>query len=119
MASESGHPDACLLLDVYHIFKGGSEFTGLKLINGRAMHVMHINDYPADPPRESMNDRDRVYPGDGIAPLDDILQTLRDTGFTGMLSLELFNEQYYKQEPVTVIETGIQKIDAAVRSAMS
>lgn len=118
VASESGHPDACLLLDVYHIYKGGSDFSGLKLINGRAMHVMHINDYPAAPPRETIGDRDRVYPGDGIAPLDEILKTLRDTGFTGMLSLELFNDEYYQQEPATVIETGIQKIDAAVRSAL-
>lgn len=118
VASESGHPDACLLLDVYHIYKGGSDFAGLKLINGRAMHVMHINDYPADPPRESIGDRDRVYPGDGVAPLDDILKTLRDTGFTGMLSLELFNDEYYRQEPATVIATGIQKIDATVRSAL-
>jgi sugar phosphate isomerase/epimerase len=118
VAAECGHPDACLLLDVYHIYKGGSPFTGLRMINGRAMHVMHINDYPADPPRETIGDRERVYPGDGIAPLNDILQTLRDTGFTGMLSLELFNDEYYKQEPATVVETGIRKIDAAVRSAL-
>lgn len=118
VASECGHPDACLLLDVYHIYKGGSPFTGLRMINGRAMHVLHINDYPADPPRETIGDRDRVYPGDGIAPLNDILRTLRDTGYTGMLSLEVFNEEYYKQEPAAVVETGIRKIDAAVRSAL-
>ena len=48
VAVESGHPKACLLPDVYHIFKGGSDFTGLKLINGAAIHVFHVNDYPAD-----------------------------------------------------------------------
>jgi sugar phosphate isomerase/epimerase len=118
VATESGHPDACLLLDVYHIFRGGSDFNGLNIINGKAMHVMHINDYPAEPEREKMGDKDRVYPGDGVAPLDEILSTLIETGYTGMLSLELFNPDYYKQDPAIVIQTGISKIDKAVISAV-
>jgi len=118
VASESGHPDACLLLDVYHIFRGGSDFNGLRLINGRAMHVMHINDYPAEPEREQMGDKDRVYPGDGVAPLDEILGILTATGFTGMLSLELFNPDHYKRPVEEVMQTGIAKIDQAVTSAI-
>jgi len=118
VATESGHPNACLLLDVYHIFRGGSDFNGLNLINGKAMHVMHINDYPAEPEREKMGDKDRVYPGDGVAPLNQILSTLKETGYTGMLSLELFNPTYYKQKPESVIQTGIAKIDKAVLSAV-
>src|SRR5205814_9253735 len=50
VAIESGHPDACVLPDVYHLYKGGSGFTGLKLLNSAAVHVFHMNDYPASPP---------------------------------------------------------------------
>ena len=50
VAIESGHPKACVLPDVYHLYKGGSDFAGLKLLNGAAMHVFHMNDYPAEPP---------------------------------------------------------------------
>ena len=77
---ESGHPKACLLGDVYHIYKGGSDFAGLKTISAAAMPVLHMNDYPADPPREKIADRDRVMPGDGIAPLPQILRCLRENG---------------------------------------
>ena len=76
VAVESGHADACLLPDVYHIYKGGSDFHGLKLINGRRVHVFHVNDYPAEPPRETIGDADRVYPGDGIAPLNQIFSDM-------------------------------------------
>src|SRR5262249_33679524 len=69
VAMECGHPKACLLPDVYHLYKGGSDFTGLKLLSGTAMHVFHLNDYPAQPTREQIQDKDRIYPGDGIAPL--------------------------------------------------
>ncbi|MFZ5832020.1 MAG: sugar phosphate isomerase/epimerase family protein, partial [Planctomycetota bacterium] len=75
VAIEAGHPDACLLLDAYHIYKGGSSFDSLRLLNGAAMHVFHINDYPAEPPRETITDGDRIYPGDGVAPLVDLVET--------------------------------------------
>ena len=69
IAAWSGHPKAGLLLDVYHMFRGGSPFEGLALLNGRSIVMFHVNDYPADPPRERFEDRHRVYCGDGIAPL--------------------------------------------------
>jgi sugar phosphate isomerase/epimerase len=118
IAIESGHPDACLLLDAYHIYKGGSDFTGLKQLNGAAMHLFHMNDYPADPPRETIGDADRIYPGDGIAPLPSIVRDLHATGFRGALSLELFNRQYWQQDALTVAKTGLEKMRAVVRKAM-
>lgn len=117
VAIESGHPDACLLPDVYHIYKGGSDFAGLKLVEGTSIHCFHINDYPAEPPRDTIGDKDRVYPGDGVAPLGEILQTLAATGFTGTLSLELFNRDYWQQDPAEVARTGLEKMKQAVSAA--
>ena len=65
VAIESGHRQACLLPDVYHIYKGGSDFAGLKLLHADTIQVFHVNDYPAEPPREKIGDADRVYPGEG------------------------------------------------------
>lgn len=119
VAIESGHKDACLLPDVYHIYKGGSEFEGLKMVAGSSIHCFHVNDYPADPPRSEIADKHRVYPGDGIAPLNDIFQTLAATGFSGALSLELFNPEYWKQDPAQVVKTGLEKTKAAVARAFA
>jgi 2-keto-myo-inositol isomerase len=115
---ESGHPKACLLPDVYHIYKGGSDFNGLKLLSARAIQVFHLNDYPADPPRETIGDRDRVYPGDGIAPLSQILRDLRANGSRAVLSLELFNPTYWQQDPLQVAKTGLAKMKTAVEKAL-
>jgi sugar phosphate isomerase/epimerase len=114
---ESGHPKACLLPDVYHIYKGGSDFNGLKLLSARAIAVFHLNDYPADPPREAIRDRDRIYPGDGIAPLTQILCDLRANNNGAVLSLELFNPALWKQDPLTVAKTGLAKMKTAVNKA--
>jgi sugar phosphate isomerase/epimerase len=119
VAVESGHPDACLLPDVYHIFKGGSDFNGLKLLGPQAIHVFHMNDYPAAPPRKEMNDSHRVYPGDGVAPIGKILRTLRDNGCRCVLSLELFNRDYWKQDPMVVAKTGLEKMRTSVAKAFA
>jgi 2-keto-myo-inositol isomerase len=119
VAIDAGHPKACILADVYHMYKGGSRFEGLALLSGTSMHCLHVNDYPADPPRERINDANRVYPGDGIAPLNLIFHTLRHIGYTGWLSLELFNRDYWKQSPQKVAQTGIEKLRASVRRAFA
>jgi 2-keto-myo-inositol isomerase len=118
VAIESGHPQACILADVYHLYKGGSGHSGVRALNGATMHVFHVNDYPAAPPRETITDADRVYPGDGVAPLDRLFRDLRDIGYRGTLSLELFNETYYRQDALTVAKTGLEKTRAAVRKAL-
>jgi sugar phosphate isomerase/epimerase len=116
--AESGHPDACTVLDVFHIYTGGSDFTGLAVFDGAMLQVFHMNDYPAQPPREKAADADRIYPGDGIAPITDILRTLRRIGFRGWLSLELFNRKYYAQDPFVVAKTGLEKLQAAAAKAL-
>jgi sugar phosphate isomerase/epimerase len=113
-----GRRDASILVDLFHVYKGGSDFNGLTQISCGTLHVIHVNDYPANPPRAKISDSYRVYPGDGIAPLGQIFRDLRDGGFKGYLSLELFNRDYWRQSPVKVARLGIEKTRAAVRAAM-
>jgi sugar phosphate isomerase/epimerase len=119
VAIESQHPQACILTDVYHLYKGGSDHSGLRLLSAAALPLMHVNDYPANPPRDTIGDGDRVYPGDGIAPLTTIFRDLRAIGFQGVLSLELFNETYWQQDPLTVAKTGLEKTRAAVERSLA
>jgi sugar phosphate isomerase/epimerase len=119
VAIESGHPNACILVDVYHLHKGGSGFTGLKQLGPAALQVFHMNDYPANPPREKITDADRVYPGDGVAPLAAMLRDLHALGFRGLLSLELFNRGYWKQDALVVAKTGLEKMRAVVKKALT
>ena len=117
VAVESGQPNACILPDVFHLYKGGSGFTGLNLLGGRALGIFHINDYPAKPVRAEIKDEHRVYPGDGVAPLGQLLRDLYAIGYRGMISLELFNRDYWKQDAALVARTGLEKMRAVVRKA--
>lgn len=118
IAAGAQHPDACILLDVYHMYKGGCDFSNVDLVPVQKMHCLHMNDYP-DMPRNKIGDADRVYPGDGIAPLSKILKTFISNGFTGALSLELFNRDYWKRPAEEVAKVGLEKMKTAVSSATS
>ena len=112
VAMETGNRDACVLVDVYHLYKGGSDINGIALLGPSAIQVVHMNDYPADPPREKIDDSLRVYPGDGIAPVVEILTLLQKTGGRKVLSLELFNRKYWAEDALTVAKAGLAKMKA-------
>lgn len=115
---ECGRPDALILPDVYHMYKGGSDVAGLRMIDGRIIEVFHLNDYPANPPRNEISDADRVYPGHGVAPLGDVIRNLAHIGFRGALSLELFNRDYWQQDVAEVARTGLSKMKDSVAKAL-
>ena len=115
----AGRPDASLLLDVFHLYKSGTAFSALKQINGAALHVMHLNDYPQAADSSTLNDGNRIYPGDGVAPLRQILRDLRDNGFRGYFSLELFNKEYWGKSADENLKTAMEKIRATVRAALA
>lgn len=109
VAMESGHPSAKILLDVYHLYKGGSPVETLNMIGQYDCELIHMNDYPLIN-REKITDADRVHPGDGIAPIKKILDSLRKTDKPLILSEEVFNKKYYDQDPVEVVRTAMAKM---------
>lgn len=117
VATECGEPEARILPDVYHIYKGGSDFSGLGMLEAERIEVFHINDYPAEPGRDEIRDADRVYPGDGVAPLAEIFGDLLKRGFQGVVSLELFNPKYWQQDAREVARIGLEKMKRTIAAA--
>lgn len=119
IAIATGHPQASVLLDFYHLYRGGNSFDSLHLVNGKALPVLHINDYPDLPPREKLKDSDRVFPGDGICPFKKIIPLLYDSGFQGALSVELFNKGYWESMGVKeVLKMSYEKTIQVINDSL-
>jgi sugar phosphate isomerase/epimerase len=116
---DCGYAQACVLVDVFHMYKRGSPFEGLRFLTGETIGLVHINDYPAQPPRADITDKQRVMPGDGVAPLRDVLCDLHAGGYRGMLSLELFNDQVWQMGPVVGAKIGLEKMRTVVTNAFA
>ena len=115
-AMESGHPSARILLDIFHLYRGNTPFDTLKLMSPMAVDILHMNDYPAGFNQQAITDADRIYPGDGIAPLKRILKILKKPDQPLVLSTELFNKNYYAQNALTVAKTSMAKMKAVAAS---
>ena len=118
VAIESGSERACILPDIFHMYKGNTPFSGLRLLGGSMLQMIHLNDYPADPPRARAQDSHRVYPGDGVAPMGQILKDLAAVNPKCVLSLELFNREYWKLDALEAAKIGLKKMKTAVAKAM-
>lgn len=112
VAVESGHPKAKVLLDNYHLYKGGSSLATLQLMNPTATEIFHMNDY-TNIPRETIKDEDRIMPGDGISPLKETLKALSSETRPLILSVEIFNKKYYDMDAGDVARIALAKMKKA------
>ena len=120
IAIATGHPKATMLLDFYHVYRGGNDWDTIDLINGGKLPVIHMNDYPATPAYNLLKDSDRVLPGEGICPFNRVLSKLYKAGFRGGLSIELFNKHYWDtMDAKTLLDQSYQKTYEVIQRALS
>ena len=108
----TGRPDVGLLPDVYHTYRGGGSFETFRRFDASWVPVLHVNDYPATPPRTQLTDADRVWPGDGIAPWPEILGALDSIGASSWLSVEVFSKTLQSGSPQETLATALARMKA-------
>ncbi len=115
----TGHPKATMLLDFYHVYRGGNHWDTIDILNGKKLPVIHMNDYPATPAYHLLKDADRVLPGEGVCPFDVVIPKLYNAGFRGGFSVELFNKGYWESmDAKTLLEKSYEKTYSVVRKAL-
>ncbi len=117
IALDANDPDACLVADTFHLYRGGSGFKGIQHLDGDFIANFHWNDVPAETVRETAGDEHRVFPGDGALPLTQVLKDLKEIGYRRTLSLEIFDREQWELEPKLVAETGLRKMRESVAAA--
>ena len=116
MMREAAHPNVAPLLDFYHFWSGLNKLEDLDQIRQGEIGHVHFQDVP-DMPRELLDNTTRIIPGDGVAPLNRMLRTLADKGYSGPLSVELFLPRFQQGDPYEVAREIRQKAEAVMRRA--
>jgi sugar phosphate isomerase/epimerase len=102
LVREANHANVRVMMDTYHFWGGISKFEDLELLRDGELHHLHFEDVPADPPREIQGQPNRVFPGEGIAPLRRIVELLKRKQYAGAASLEMFNPAIQSMDPYQV-----------------
>lgn len=105
------HPNVGLVLDSFHTFSRKTELTAMRSIPGDRIFLVQLADAPwLDMDVLSWSRHFRCFPGQGDMPLLDFMQALRQTGYDGVLSLEIFNDQFRAGSPRSVAVDGMRSL---------
>ncbi|HEY0962103.1 MAG TPA: sugar phosphate isomerase/epimerase [Pseudomonadales bacterium] len=109
------HPNIRFMIDLYHFWAGPSKFEDLDLIEPGEIHHVHFADTPRSPALEVAEQKDRAFPGEGIAPLQKILNKLVEKGYNRALSLELFDMDVRRTDPAVIAGRALETITPFIR----
>ncbi len=101
------------VIDTCHFYAGGSTLDSIRAVDARQMAILHINDVEAMP-KEKIEDANRLFPGDGVIPLKEIIGAVRGIGFDGVASVEIFRPEYWQREPLAVARAAREKMAHAL-----
>jgi 2-keto-myo-inositol isomerase len=113
---EAAHADVRPMLDFFHFWSGLSKFEDLDLLEPGELAHVHFQDLQAGP-RELIDNEWRLIPGDGIAPVVQILRKLAEKQYAGPLSVELFRAELVDGDPFEVAAQIRAKCEAVMRAA--
>jgi 2-keto-myo-inositol isomerase len=109
------HPNIKFMLDLYHFWAGPSKFEDLDLIQPGEIHHVHFADTPRLPPLEVAEQKHRAFPGEGMAPLQKILNKLVTLGYNRALSLELFDMEVRRTDPAVIAAKALTTITPFIK----
>ncbi|AMN44580.1 bifunctional sugar phosphate isomerase/epimerase/4-hydroxyphenylpyruvate dioxygenase family protein [Rhodoplanes sp. Z2-YC6860] len=101
------HPAIGLTLDSFHIFSRKTDLKAIRSIPGDRIVLVQLADAPwLDMDVMSWSRHFRCFPGQGDFPLTEFMDAVSATGYSGLLSLEIFNDQFRAGSPRSVAVDG-------------
>jgi sugar phosphate isomerase/epimerase len=110
VVQEAESDDATLILDAFHNWNSGSTLDDLREIPVERISHYHIDDAHPDKPALTQTDPDRVMLGEGQIDLAAEIAVLKEKGYNGTVSLELFNHDLWQRDPTDVLKVGIERM---------
>jgi sugar phosphate isomerase/epimerase len=115
----AGRANGGLTLDSWHFFRSHSAFELLERIPGERIHTVQINDAPATPGADLMEETmtARLLPGTGSFDLPRFLRTLDRAGCTAPVSVEIFSRELPNQPMAQAIAGWAEAARATIAKA--
>lgn len=98
-------PNVGMTVDCAHLYAGGGLVEEIDALDPAKIFAFHVDDLE-DTCKEAITDYTRVFPGLGVIQLDDICARMSRIGYNDTCSIELFQPEYWKWDPLKVAETA-------------
>ena len=106
-----------LVIDAFNVYlyDGLKDMDVLRKIDTDRLFVFHIDDCEGGIPLGDLKLDHRMWPGDGVIPLKEMLGILYMKGFDRIASVELFRQEYWDIQPEISISTGKLKTEKVIK----
>ena len=124
IALRSGRPNATLMFDTWHTFRGPTDEAQLRALPGARVGSVQLNDAPAEPAGDLVAETlsARLLPGEGAIPLLRWLRILDAIGSAAPIGVEVFSKALEALPPIEVgrrCGTAARAVLAAARAQPS
>jgi sugar phosphate isomerase/epimerase len=120
VVGEANCPNGGMLFDIFHFVKTGSTIEDLKGVDVKKVFLVHISDAkPLQLGFKEQSRRFRFLPGEGEAPLKEIIGFFTEKGYKGFYCLEIFNEKYWAEDPAKVVRKSKESLETLFASLTS
>ncbi len=113
---KANHDYLGMVIDTFHWYRGDGDIGSIDLTPRGKLFMMHINDCE-NLPRENLSDKNRLYCGLGVIPLVEILRKLKHLYYQGYLSVEIFREEYWRRDPLTISRESLETLRNVIGKA--
>jgi len=102
-------PDIGLVIDTFHYFVGEHSINELDEIEPAKLWLIHIND-AIEMPFKELKDSNRILPCQGFFNLEMFVNKLKTLGYDKWISLELFNQKLWEEDPYKVANDSMNSL---------
>jgi 4-hydroxyphenylpyruvate dioxygenase len=100
IVQRADHSSVGLVLDTYHLFVRGNAITPLRDVPAKKLFIVQLADAPSLDMEVLRHSRHlRNFPGQGDYPVSDVIEELLGIGYDGVLSHEIFNDEFRVAPP--------------------
>lgn len=106
------------LIDAYHFTRSGFGGRGFEPVPADKIYCFQYSDVSPNPVTGVRRPTDRLAPGKGIVQWNEMLGLLAEKGYTGYLSYEAPNPDFWERPPVEVAREGVELTRKLLKDAV-
>ena len=107
-------PNLGLVVDAFHLYVLGRSLRDLDGIPAEKIFLVQLSDYDRQPVHEDIKTiarHQRLLPGEGCFPLNELIAYLDAIGYQGPIGLEVFNDEAVKEDARIVAKRAKQALE--------
>jgi sugar phosphate isomerase/epimerase len=115
LVARAGRSNGGILIDTFLFHEGGSDLADLGAVPLDRVFNVQLADAKGMPRERLDMLTDRLFPGEGVAPVEAVVRALAERGYSGWWTVELFNPDYAAGDPRAIAARAL----ASARQVMA